>query len=132
LKTKIGGEKMKLVAYLPELAELLDFDSNGWNPNVDLFENPDEWVVLVEVPGIAKKDLKIDFEDGILTLKGEKSNGSKDDFRLRETKTGSFCRGFAFPSDVDPELIKAELKDGILKVKVPRPEESKPKDIKVN
>jgi len=123
---------MRLLAYLPELAELLDGDSNEWNPKVDLFENANEWVVLVEVPGVTKKDLAINFEDGILTLKGENSNGSKDDFHLRETKAGSFCRDFAFPSEIDPELIKAELKDGVLKVKVPKPEESKPKDIKVN
>jgi HSP20 family protein len=123
---------MRLLAYLPELAELLNQCSNGWNPNVDLFENPDEWIVLAEVPGISKNDLKIDFENGVLTLSGERKNDSDQDFKLKETKSGSFCRGFAFPSDIDPELIKAELKEGILKVKVPKPEETKPKEIKVN
>lgn len=123
---------MRLLAYLPELAELLDFDSNGWNPNVDLFENPDEWIVLAEVPGVSKKDLKINFENGVLTLSGERKNDSDQDFQLRQTKSGSFCRGFAFPSDIDPELIRAELKDGVLRVTIPKPEESKPKDIKVN
>ena len=123
---------MRLLAYLPELAELLDRCSNSWNPDVDLFENPNEWVVLAEVPGVSKKDLKINFENGILTLSGERKNDSDQDFQLSETKSGSFCRGFAFPADIDPELIKAELKDGILEVKVPKPEESKPKEIKVN
>lgn len=123
---------MRLLAYLPELAELLNRCSNGWNPNVDLFENPNEWIVLAEVPGVSKKDLKINFENGVLTLSGERNNDSEQDFQLKETESGSFCRGFAFPSDIDPELIKAELKDGILEVKVPKPEESKPKEIKVN
>lgn len=123
---------MRLMAYFPELRELLGSDSNGWNPNVDLFEDPNEWVVLAEVPGISKENLKINFENGILTLRGERKDDSDQDFKLRETKSGSFCRGFAFPSDISPELIKAELKDGILKVKVPKPEESKPKKIEVN
>lgn len=123
---------MRLMAYFPELAELLDFDSNGWNPKVDLFENPDEWVVLAEVPGVSKKDLKINCEDGILTLKGEKKDDPKQDFWFQETGTGTFCRSFAFPSEIDPELIKAELKDGILKLRVTKPAESKPKEIKVN
>jgi HSP20 family protein len=123
---------MKLTAYLPELKELLDFCSNGWNPNVDLFENPNEWVVLAEVPGVTMKDLKINFEDGILILKGKKNGESDESFRLKETKTGTFCRSFAFPSDIDPELIKAELNNGILKVRIPKPEETKTKEIKVN
>jgi HSP20 family protein len=123
---------MKLTAYLPELKGLLDFCSNGWNPNVDLFENPNEWVVLAEVPGVTKKDLKINFEDGILALKGEKKDDSRQDFWFKETGAGTFCRSFAFPSDIDPELIKAELNNGILKIRVPKPEESKSKEIKVN
>ena len=123
---------MRLLAYLPELAEFLDFDSNGWNPNVDLFENTEEWVVLAEVPGISKKDLKINFENGVLTLSGERKNDSDQNFQLRETESGNFCRGFAFPSDIDPELIKAELNEGVLKIKVHKPEESKPKEIKFN
>lgn len=123
---------MRLLAYFPELAELLDLDSEAWNPKVDLFEDAEEWVVLAEVPGVSKKDIKINFENGVLTLNGERKNDSDKDFQLRETKSGSFCRGFAFPSDIDPELIRAELKDGMLKVKVPKAEESKPKEIKVN
>ena len=123
---------MRLMAYFPELKELQECDSNGWNPNVDLFENQDEWIVLAEVPGLSKSDLKVDFEDGVLTLKGKKKDDSDQDFRLRETRTGNFCRGVAFPSEVDPELINAELKNGILKVRVPKPEVSQPKHIKVN
>jgi HSP20 family protein len=132
MKTKTGGEKMRLIAYFPELRELLGSDSNGWNPNVDLFEDTNQWVVLAEVPGVSKNDLKINFENGILTLRGERKDNSDQDFKLKETKSGSFCRGFAFPSDIDPELIKAELKDGILRVKVPKPEESKLQEIRVN
>lgn len=123
---------MRLTAYLPELAELFDVDSNGWNPDVDLLESPKEWVVLVEVPGVSKKDLSIDFENGVLTLRGERNDASNQDFQLRQTKSGSFCRGFAFPSDIDPELIRAELKDGVLKVTIPKPEESKAKKVEVN
>ena len=123
---------MRLMAYFPELAELLDFGSNGWNPKVDLFENPDEWIVLAEVPGVSKKDLKINFENGVLTLKGERRDDSSEDLWFKELDTGSFSRSFGFPSDIDPDMVQAELKDGILKVKVPKPEESKPKEIKVN
>ena len=123
---------MRLMTYFPELRELLDSDSNGWNPRVDLLENTSEWIVLVEVPGVSRENLKINFENGILTLRGERKDDSDRNFKLKETESGSFCRGFAFPSDIEPELIKAELKDGMLKVKVPKPEESKPKEIKVN
>ena len=123
---------MRLTAWLPEFAEIFDLCSNGWNPNVDLLEHEDEWLVLMEVPGLSKEDIKINFEHGLLTLSGQRKGDSDDALRLRESKTGSFCRSFAFTEDVDPDSIKAELKDGVLKVRVPKPEQAKPKEIKVN
>ena len=123
---------MRLTAWLPEFVELFDLCSNGWNPNVDLLEHEDEWLVVMEVPGLSKEDIKIDFENGLLTLSGRKKSDTDDASWLRESRTGRFCRSFAFTEDVDADSIKAELKDGVLKVRVPKPEQAKPKEIKVN
>jgi HSP20 family protein len=123
---------MKLTAYLPEFVQLFELGSNGWNPNVDLLEHEDEWLVVMEVPGLSREDIKIHFEDGLLTLSGQKKSDSDHGLWLRESTTGSFCRSFNFAEDVDPEMIKAELKDGVLKVRVPKREQAKPKEIKVN
>lgn len=107
----------------------------GWNPVVDVYENDDAIVVKAELPGMSKDQITVDVEGRILTLKGERKSENEtneDNYYRRERSYGRFERSFSLPAEVDPEAIKAEYKDGVLKVEVPKPEARKPKQITVH
>ena len=106
-----------------------------WNPAVDIFEDGDSIVVKAEIPGMSKDNITVDVKDRVLTLKGERSadNEVKEDNYFRRERTyGRFERAFTLPADVKADDIKAEYTDGVLKVIVPKPEVSKPKQITVH
>ena len=107
----------------------------NWNPVVDIYENEGTYVVTAEIPGVDKKDIEIDVKDRILKLKGERSSDKerKDDhYYRRERCFGKFERTFSLPDNVNPDSIEASFKDGVLKLEIPKPEESKPKSITVH
>ena len=107
----------------------------GWNPVVDIFENDDHIVIKAELPGIDKKDIQVDVKDRVLTLKGERSTENEveeDHYYRRERSYGKFERSFTLPAYVDSEKIKADYKDGVLQLEIPKPEERKPKNITVH
>ncbi len=106
-----------------------------WTPNVDVSETKDEIVVTAEMPGMKKEDIKLSVQDNVITLSGEKkSEEEKKDanFYRLERSFGSFCRSFTLPTPVEAEKIKANFKDGILKVTLPKSEKVKPKEIPIN
>jgi HSP20 family protein len=95
---------------------------------VDIYENEDSVVVKAELPGVDKKDIKVDLKDGVLTLTGERSHEkevNEDKYYRKERAYGRFHRSFTVPAEIDPDKIKAEFKDGVLKVEIPKPEEQK-------
>jgi HSP20 family protein len=107
----------------------------GWNPVVDIYDNDDHIVIKAEIPGVDKKDITIDIKDRVLTLKGERSSASeekKDNFYRRERTFGKFERSFALPAEVNLDQVKADYKDGVLKIEIPKPEEHKPKQITIH
>ncbi|MGD9366555.1 MAG: Hsp20/alpha crystallin family protein [Desulfobacteraceae bacterium] len=107
----------------------------NWNPAVDIYEDADNIVVKAEIPGVNKEGITVDVKDRVLTLKGERSEDKevKEDSYYRKERTyGRFERAFTLPADVKTEDIKAEYKDGVLKVIVPKPEVRKPKQITVH
>ena len=107
----------------------------NWRPVVDIYENEDTVVVKAELPGVDKKDIKVDLKDGVLTLSGERSHEKEvkeENYYRKERAFGRFHRSFAVPAEIDPDKIKAEFKDGVLKVEIPKPEEQKPKKIAVH
>jgi HSP20 family protein len=107
----------------------------NWNPAVDVSENDDAIVVKAELPGVDKRDISVDLNDRILTIKGERSSEKeeKDEtFHRRERVHGSFERRFTLPAAVKADKIKADYKDGILRIEVPKSEEAKPKKITVH
>ena len=109
--------------------------TRGWNPVVDIYDNEDKIVIKAELPGVNKKDIEIDIKDRVLTLKGERSADKElkeDNYYRREMTYGRFERSFNLPAEVDPDKVKADYKDGILKVEVPKPEHKKPKQITVH
>ncbi len=117
--------------YPPDGEEL---EKGTWAPAVDIYETNDSFVVSADLPGLNKDEIQIDLKDNTLTLKGEKKfeeKVSKDNYIRVERAYGSFVRSFTLPENVVPEKIKAKYKEGVLEVTIPKKEEAKPKQIKV-
>jgi HSP20 family protein len=105
-----------------------------WLPPVDIYETEDEIVMISELPGLEEKDMDIQVSEGVLTLKGEKKypvDREGDNYYRLERAYGKFQRSFAVPNTVDFESIKANLKDGVLKITLQKRTEIKPTVIKV-
>ncbi|HLY52273.1 MAG TPA: Hsp20/alpha crystallin family protein [Steroidobacteraceae bacterium] len=107
-----------------------------WAPSVDISETGSEYLIRASLPGVKKEDAKVTYEDGMLTLSGERQQQEeeKDEkFHKVESFYGSFSRSFALPEAIDDKAIRAESKDGVLTVHVPktRIEARKPTTIKV-
>ncbi|MBW2067221.1 MAG: Hsp20/alpha crystallin family protein [Deltaproteobacteria bacterium] len=106
-----------------------------WKPAVDIYDDDDKMVIKAELPGVDKKDIEVDLKDRVLTIKGERSQESEtkeENYYRRERAYGKFQRSFTLPGDYDPDKVKAEYKDGVLHVEIPKLEEVKPKKITVH
>jgi HSP20 family protein len=106
-----------------------------WSPSVDMFEKDGKVVIKAELPGLEKKDLNLEINNGVLTLKGERKYDNEvkeENFYRREMSYGKFIRSFTLPAEVDADKIKADFQNGLLTVEVPKSEAHKPKQIKVN
>lgn len=112
--------------------ELVD---TTWSPRVDILDTKDAFMINAELPGVDKNDIKVDVDGRLLTLRGEKKTETEEkeaSYYRHEMYCGTFERSFTLPEAVDPALIKAEYKDGILHLEVPKPEERKPKQIEIH
>jgi HSP20 family protein len=107
---------------------------SGWTPALDLYQNNDNLIAIVELPGMRKEDIEISLHDGMLTISGERSSGSSDGENAERTErfSGKFRRSITLPTRVDAGKVNATYKDGLLTVTLPKAEEAKPKQIKVN
>ena len=128
------------------ISSLLDFapTTNGgeqetltaaeWLPSVDITEDEKEYLVKAELPGLKKEDIKVNVEDGVLTITGErkfeKEEKNKKYHRI-ERSYGNFTRTFTLPEAVKADKVAAEFKDGVLHVRLPKDETAKPKTIEV-
>jgi HSP20 family protein len=107
----------------------------AWAPAVDIFETEHELVVKADVPDVDPKDLDIRVENNILTIRGERKFEKKVDennYLRVERAYGSFARSFTLANTVNAEAIKADYQNGVLTLSIPKREEAKPKQIKVN
>ena len=112
-----------------------DQNLTSWAPAVDIFEGEHELVVKADLPDIKPEELDIRVENNILTIRGERKFEKKAEEKnyLRvERSYGSFARSFSLANTVNSEAIKADYKDGVLTLSIPKREEAKPKQIKVN
>ena len=105
-------------------------------PAVDIIEEKDRYVVTADLPGLKQEEVKVEFNDGVLRIHGERSHEKKEEdkekhYHYYERSYGSFERRFVLPRDTDAEKIKAAMKDGVLEVEIPKTEAKKPKEIKV-
>ncbi len=106
-----------------------------WAPAVDIYETENDLVLKADLPEVAEKDIDIRVENNMLTIRGERKfeESVKEDNYLRvERAYGSFSRSFSLPTTVDTESIKANYKNGVLTVELPKRAESKPKQVKIN
>ena len=111
-----------------------DFSSCAWKPPVDIYEADNRIVLSAELPGVGKDDISIEIKDNILTLRGErkanKNIQGKNIYR-QERSFGAFQRSFNLQQNIQPKLIKATFKDGVLDIEIPKPEAEPPKQITV-
>jgi HSP20 family protein len=135
-----------MIKYTPFQVGLEDFQdslsrlfseptSRPWTPAVDIYETENELVLKADIPEVDPKNVGIQLENGTLTLKGERKfeqeqkNGKG--FHRIERAYGSFVRAFSLPETVDAEKVKADYKNGVLTVTVPKKEVAKPRTINV-
>jgi HSP20 family protein len=105
-----------------------------WMPTVDISETEGEYLIKAELPEVRKEDVKVTVENGVLTLQGERRQEKEEKgkrFHRVERSYGSFVRSFTLPESVDENSVKAEYKDGVLNLHLPKSEKVKPKAIDV-
>jgi HSP20 family protein len=107
---------------------------SGWSPALDLYQNQDNIVAVIELPGMKKEDIEISLHDGTLTISGERQGPSSNGEKAERTEryVGKFRRTVSLPAPVDASKVTASYRDGILTVTLPKAEEAKPKQIQVN
>jgi HSP20 family protein len=105
-----------------------------WYPAVDIEDETDKYVIKAELPGLKQEDIKITLNDGTLTFSGEKKAEHKEKhegYHCYERYSGKFQRSFTLPTQIKGDKIKANFKNGILEIDVPKSEEVKPKEIEI-
>jgi HSP20 family protein len=105
-----------------------------WAPSSDITEDKNEYVIRMDIPGMEKKDIRVNYQEGRITITGERKTEEKEegkDFIRKERSHGSFYRSFTLPESVKEDNIKASFKDGVLKLVIPKAEVVKPKSIEV-
>jgi HSP20 family protein len=105
-----------------------------WAPTVDIFETEDNYIVKAELPGLEAKDVDVTLTDDFLTIKGEKKNEEEEKYEdrlFKERFYGAFQRSFQLPSGVEADMVEANFDKGVLKIVLPKKEETKKKQIEV-
>src|SRR6202051_1800828 len=101
-----------------------------WIPTVDITEDDKEYLVKAEIPEVDKKDVKVTVQERVLTIQGERKQVKEENntrFHRIERAYGTFVRSFTLPEDVEEDKVRAEFKDGMLLVHVPKTEKPQPK-----
>lgn len=109
-------------------------ESVGWTPKVDIYEDDEGVVLRFELAGVDPNDVEVRFENGVLTLRGERKlerEEKRENYHRLELSYGTFTRSFSLPGTIDAEHIKADSKNGILAVQLPKKPEAKPKSIQI-
>jgi HSP20 family protein len=106
-----------------------------WAPLVDISEDNKEYLIKAELPDVKKEDVKITMVDGMLTITGDRKFEKEDNGRKYhrvECAYGSFVRTFSLPDDASPGKVKADFKDGVLKVHLTKDEKARPQQVEVS
>jgi HSP20 family protein len=106
-----------------------------WVPATDLVEEGDHYVLRADVPGVREDDVKVELEDNVLTISGERKSEHeqrKNGYYRLERASGRFARSLTLPEGVDPASIKARFENGVLEVSIPKPAERKPHRVAID
>ena len=114
-----------LLALHEQLGHLVGSDAPGWTPPVDLYETANEFVLTAELPGLSREQIDIHVEDSRVIIRGARSGAASRDipceqYHRVERGHGRFSRAFQLPEPIDVESIKADLKDGVLTITIPK------------
>lgn len=112
-----------------------ELSTRTWAPPVDIYENENDIVLKAELPGVEPRDVEVRVEDSTLYLKGERKfekETKEENYHRVERSYGSFARSFSLPNSISADKVKAEYKDGLLTLTLPKREEAKPKTIKID
>ena len=112
-----------------------ELSTRSWAPPVDIYETEEAIVLKAELPGVDPKDVEVRVEDNTLYLKGERKfekEVKEQNYHRVERSYGSFARSFSLPNSISTDKVKAEFKDGLLTLTMPKREESKPKTNKID
>jgi HSP20 family protein len=106
-----------------------------WIPAMDLVETDENFVLRADLPGVSESDVNIELEDNVLTVSGERKSEHeerKEGYYRVERAAGSFSRSLTLPEGVSPEAIKANFDKGVLEIRIPKPEERKPRKVAIS
>ena len=112
------------------------FDGQKWAPFIDIYEAPEHYTLLAEVPGVDGAAVDVTYLGNKLTIRGEKAKpvgvGEKDRSIQTERRYGTFCRTIELPGDIDGERLAATCQGGVLTVTIPKSDTSKPKPVRID
>jgi HSP20 family protein len=114
--------------------EALEPFRGEWVPSLDVSETKDNVLVKAEIPGMDPKEIDISYAEGILTVRGERKQEKEEkdeNYHMIERRYGSFSRSVRLPHEVKSDRIKANYKDGVLRITLPKSEEAKKKEVKI-
>jgi HSP20 family protein len=118
-----------------ELDRLFESPLRAWAPALDVREDADNFVIRAELPGLKREEIEVSLHDGTLVISGERTVEKLDEgveFHRQERHYGKFQRALTLPAPVAADKIKAQYKDGLLTVTLPKTEEAKPKQIDIS
>jgi len=100
--------------------------SADWSPHVDVLEDPTQFIVRVDLPGLNKDEIQVEVAEDVLTIRGERKHQEEsqhEGYYYREREQGCFCRMIPLPEGVDPQTVEASFRDGVLQVRLPTPKQ---------
>ena len=106
-----------------------------WMPPMDLVESSDQYILRADLPGLSDGDVNVQLEDNVLTVSGERNvqhENREEGFYRLERASGAFSRSLTLPDGVDPDRIDAHFDRGVLEIRIPKPEQKKPKTVQIN
>lgn len=136
---RLQREMNRLGVFDPFSKELAEEDNSNvvishWRPAVDIKEEDKQFVISADIPGVDPKDIEITMEDGVLSIKGERSEEKEEEregYKRIERARGTFYRRFSLPDSANPDKIEAKGKDGVLRIVIPKQEKVQPRRITV-
>jgi HSP20 family protein len=111
-----------------------DYSNASWSPLADIIEDKNSYHVKLDIPGVDKKNVKVSYSNGVLSISGERKDERESKnatYFSKETVYGKYFRSFTLPEGVNEESIKADFNNGTLNIKIDKAEESKPKQIEI-